>query len=240
MSPARKQLVERYGSEPDVLKRALFVWAEFTLLIAAGWPIMVLFFQAPTQAVQNLPAGWFLLRFGLGVVAAFGVLIIWYGSDVPMIGVRLRDLVTTLRDWRWLQATLFFAGLDFALGGVLIANDALDAIKLMSYGLLEAIAMQALILGFLYSTFETLGFPMRRGRVLCTFLMTATIAMQSVFLAAVQDDVTGGSLLNALLFGILAGVLIGWVWAWTRSRTGAIFIGVLSQWLVFSILPVYL
>lgn len=240
MITARKQLVERYGSEPDVLKRVLVVWVEFTLLITAGWPLVVLLFQAPTFSVQNLPFGWFLLRLGLAAVAAAGVLLIWYSSDIPIAGIRLQDLIITLRDWRWLQATLFFAGLDFALGGVLIANNPADAAKLLTYGLLEAIAMQALILGLLYSTFETLGFPMRRSRILCTFLMTATIAMQSVFLTAVQDDVTGGSLLNALLFGILAGILIGWLWAWTRSRTGAIFIGVLSQWLLFSILPVFL
>lgn len=220
--------------------RTLTAWLNLSILLAAGWPLIVIIFDAPSVNPEHLPVGWFILRTAIPVAALLATVALWRASGASLETLRPRALVPNLGNRISTQILIFLVGLTIVLSVLLLLDRPVDGIQVILYGLAESAAVQLLVPGFVLGTLETLRVSERRSFWLCLVLLALTVTLQTVALTGVQDDATLGAVLNALVAGLLVGGLFGWLWLWLRDRTGSIWPGVLAQLLLIALIPAFM
>lgn len=235
---AQRELVLRFGSERGATVRTLYAWLNLTLLLVFAWPLLVVFFDAPSVTPADTPGDWFALRLAAPVLVTAIALRIWWASGAPRhVAVRagLRDLAASGQ--LWIQVTAFLAILTVVLAVVLLLSDPTAAAKVLLLGLFEALAIQLIVPGYVKTTFEALEADPGRAFWICVALLALTFALRGTMVAAVEPDVAPEVVAGAAIALGLAGVLLGAAFVYLRDRTGSLLPGTLLAWLVLAIVP---
>lgn len=235
---AQRELVLRFGSERGATVRTLYAWLNLTLLLVFAWPLLVVFFDAPSVTPADTPGDWFALRLAAPVLVTAIALRIWWASGAPRhVAVRagLRDLAASGQ--LWIQVTAFLAILTVVLAVVLLLSDPTAAAKVLLLGLFEALAIQLIVPGYVKTTFEALEADPGRAFWICVALLALTFALRGTMVAAVEPDVAPEVVAGAAIALGLAGVLLGAAFVYLRDRTGSLLPGFLLAWLVLAIVP---
>lgn len=235
---AQRELVLRFGSERGATVRTLYAWLNLTLLLVFAWPLLVVFFDAPSVTPADTPGDWFALRLAAPVLVTAIALRIWWASGAPRhVAVRagLRDLAASGQ--LWIQVTAFLAILTVVLAVVLLLSDPTAAAKVLLLGLFEALAIQLIVPGYVKTTFEALEADPGRAFWICVALLALTFALRGTMVAAVEPDVAPEVVAGAAIALGLAGVLLGAAFVYLRDRTGSLLPGILLAWLVLAIVP---
>ena len=232
-------MIARYGSPRSAAGSTLFSWLNLTLLLAFGWPALGVFFDAPTVSIENTPADWFALRLGVAVAGGGLTLLLWKLSPVTVHVATPQAVVEIFRKGIfWTQAVLFLAGVSLLLSVLLLEADPGPASKVVIFGLVEAIAIQALLSGYMKSALDVL-FPNRQSFLYTLGLFAAFFGLRS-FAFAVTAAGGGENTILALLAGGLLGVVFGAVSLLLRDRSGSLLPGILVHWIVFHLVVPYL
>lgn len=235
---AQRELVLRFGSERGATVRTLYAWLNLTLLLVFAWPLLVVFFDAPSVTPADTPGDWFALRLAAPVLVTAIALRIWWASGAPRhVAARagLRDLAASGQ--LWIQVTAFLAILTVVLAVVLLLSDPTAAAKVLLLGLFEALAIQLIVPGYVKTTFEALEADPGRAFWICVALLALTFALRGTMVAAVEPDVAPEVVAGAAIALGLAGVLLGAAFVYLRDRTGSLLPGILLAWLVLAIVP---
>lgn len=232
-------MVARYGSPRSAAGSTLFSWVNLSLLIAFGWPALVVFAGAPVVSVENAPTDWFVVRLGIVALGAGVTLLLWKLSPVT---VRVATPGAAAGIFRkgmfWTQAVLFLAGVSLLISALLFQADTGPASRVIVFGLVEAIAIQALLSGYMKSALDVL-FTSRQSFLYTLGLFAAFFGLRS-FAFAVTAAGGGENTLLALLAGALLGAVFGAVSLLLRDRSGSLLPGVLLHWIVFHLIAPYL
>ncbi|CAN5207431.1 hypothetical protein BH23CHL1_BH23CHL1_26140 [soil metagenome] len=232
-------MVARYGSPRSAVGSTLFSWLNLSLLLAFGWPALVVFFDAPTVSIENTPADWFALRLGVAVVGGGLTLLLWKLSPVTVYVATSRAVVGIFRKGMfWTQAVLFLAGVSLLLSALLLEADPGPAGKVVVFGLVEAIAIQVLLSGYMKGALDVL-FPSRQSFLYVLGLFAAFFSLRS-FAFAVTASGGGENTILALLAGGLLGIVFGSVSLMLRDRSGSLLPGILVHWVVLHLVVPYL
>lgn len=238
LEAAQRELILRFGSERGATLRALYAWLNLTLLLAFAWPLLVVFFDAPSATPANTPGDWFALRLAAAVLVVAIALRIWWASGAPRhVAARsgLRDLAGSGQ--LWIQVTAFLAILTVVLAVVLLLSDPSAAAKVLLLGCFEALALQLIVPGYVKTTFEALEADPRRAFWVCVALLALTFALRGALVAAVEPDAASEVVIGAGIALGLAGVVLGAAFVYLRDRTGSLLPGFLLAWLVLAIVP---
>lgn len=232
-------MIARYGSSRSAAGSTLFSWLNLSLLLAFGWPALVVFFDAPAVSIENTPDDWFALRLGVAAAGAGLTLLLWKLSPVTVHVATRRAIMGIFRKGIfWTQAVLFLAGVSLLLSALLLETDPGPASKVVSFGLVEAIAIQALLSGYMKSALDVL-FPIRQSFLYVLGLFAAFFGLRS-FAFAVTAANGGENTILALLAGGLLGVAFGVVSLFLRDRSNSLLPGILMHWIVFHLVVPYL
>lgn len=232
--------IHRYGSLRSFMLRTLYSWFTLTIFYTFTWPLLVVYANAPAVAPEDTPGSWFLVRLALALVACVAVLWLWWVSPAPVDAGRPAAALALLRRGRiWPQVVVFLAGLALLLVSLLTISDPQTGLKAASLGLVEALTVQALLAGYLHSTFQMV---LADGRAyLATLgLFALTFAIRGALASATQESAGQELLIVAALAGAVVGSIAGGISLFLRARAGSLLPGVLAFWLLFYILPVYL
>lgn len=232
-------MMTRYGTLRSAAGATLFSWINLTLLLTFGWPALVVFFDAPSVAIENTPLDWFVLRLGFVVTGALLTVVLWMLSPAPVAVATLRSVAgIARRGMIWTQAVLILTGISVLLSVLLLLADPDPALKVISFGLLEAIAVQTLLSGYMKSAFDVL-VPGRQSFLSVLGLFAAFFALRSFALAVVA---TGGgeNEVLALLAGGVLGAVYGAVSLLLRDRSGSLLPGILLHWAALYLIAPYL
>jgi hypothetical protein len=229
---AARLIIARYGSERGAIWSTLFIWVNLSLLLAFGWAAMVVAFDAPAVGVETLPADWFVLRWLIVTAAAGLTILFWRTSQVPTYSMS-REAVEAIfqRGILWTQGTIFLMGVTFVLAALLLLANPQQAAQLLSYGVVEVFAIQALFTGYVKTAFDIL-LDRARGFWIVTGLFAAFFGLQSMAIAITAVD-AGQNYLLALIAGAFLGGAVGSVSLMLRDRSGSILPGILFQLLLF-------
>lgn len=232
-------MIARYGSQRSAAGSTLFSWLNLTVLLAFGWPALVVFFDAPAVSIENTPLDWFALRLGVAVVGGGLTLLLWKLSPVTAQVATPQAVGDIFRKGIfWTQAVLFLAGVSLLLSALLLEADAGPATKVVIFGLAEAIAIQALLSGYMKSALDVL-FTSWQSFIYGLGLFAAFFGLRS-FAFAVTAAGGGENTILALLAGGLLGAVLGVVSLLLRDRSGSLLPGVLLHWMVFYLVAPYL
>lgn len=229
---AARLVIARYGSQRGAIWSTMFIWVNLSLLLAFGWAAMVVAFDAPPVGVEILPADWFALRLIIVAAAAGLTILFWRTSQVPTYSMS-RESVEAIfqRGILWTQGTIFLIGVTFVLAALLLLANPERAGKLLSYGVVEVFAIQALFAGYVKTAFDIL-LDRSRGFWIVTGLFAAFFGLQSMAIAITAVD-AGQNYLLALIAGAFLGAAVGSVSLMLRDRSGSILPGILFQLLLF-------
>jgi hypothetical protein len=229
----------RYGDVRSFTLRTLYTWLTLTVLLSFGWPMLVVYADAPGVLPQDTPADWFQLRLliAAGVAAVGGLL--WrlspVSTDTAQPGRGLA-LFSAARGRVWPQVMVFLAGLLVVLSALRLADDPAGAAQVIALGLAEALAVQLILCGYLQGAFELL-LEDYRATLATLALFALTFAIRGGLASATEESVGQDSFTLALLAGGAVGVLAGGVSLLLRNRSGSVLPGILAHWLLLGILP---
>ena len=235
----QRELIAYYGSFRSAVGSILFLWLNVSLLLAFSWPVLVIIFEAPSVAVEDTPIDWFVLRLGIALFGLVVTLFLWHLSPVPMRVATLQAVADVFkRGVLWTQVLLILAGVSLVLAAMLIASDAGPATKLVIFGLVEAVAIQALFGGYVKSAFDVL-FKSWQAFLSVVGLFALFFGLRSMAFAMTAIDGDENYML-ALAAGSAFGVILGAVTLLFRDRSGSLLPGILLHWTVFYLLSPYL
>lgn len=225
-------LIERHGSQRSAIGSILFAWLNLSLLMAFGWAALVLVFDAPAIGLEVLPLDWFVIRFGIMLVAAVFTVLLWRSSDVPTWSMST-EAVTSLfkRGMIWTQVMLFLIGVSLVLAWFLLMLNIGQASRLLIFGVVEVFAVQALFAGYVKTGMDVF-LSRARSFLLVTGLFSLFFASQS-FALAISSAEGGQNYGLAFAAGAFLGAVVGAVTLLLRDRSGSILPGFLVQMLVF-------
>lgn len=231
-------LIERYGSHGSAVTQTLVTWLNLSLLLALGWPAMVVVFGAPYRGVEHLPLGWFLVRLGIAAIVAGLTVVLWRLGPVSTRSGTLAAMAGIVERGRlWRQLTLTLLGVSITLVVLLILAEPARATRLVLYGVVESFAIQALLCGFMKRAFDVLLTP-RRSNLLVTGLFAAFFGAQNLALASASPNIDE-NLVLVLLAAIMLGAVIGALSLLLRNRTGTILPGFLLHLLFLHLLILF-
>lgn len=235
----RRELVAHYGSVRSTVGSILFLWMNLSILLAFGWPVLVIFFDAPAFAIEDTPADWFVLRFGIALVGALLTVFFWKQSPVSM-QVASRNAVVGIfgRGVVWTQMLLILIGVSLMLAVLLLTSDAGPAAKLICFGLVEAFAIQALFCGFVKSAFDAL-FNRWQAFLAVVGLFAVFFGLRSLSFSIAAIEANQNEML-ALMAGAVSGAVLGAGSLLFRNRSGSLLPALLLHWTIFYLLAPYL
>ena len=238
LDQAHQELLLRHDSVRNAVLRTLYAWFNLTLLLSFGWPALVVFFEAPLASVENTPADWFFLRIGVPLVVLGVAIRLWYGSAVPVFVGHPKHLahLRTIGPV-WTQSLIFIVLLAGVLSAVLFASDQEPAAKVLSFGLVEAAAMQVAVSGYVKSALEAVGAAPSRSFWVCAVLFGAMFTLRGGVAAGIQPDAAAGLVFAGSLAGFAAGFMLGAATIYLRDRLVTIYPGIILQWLVVAMIP---
>lgn len=241
MSTARPKgldvAIARHGSVRGFTLRTLYTWFTLTILLTFTWPLLVVYAGAPTGPVEDLPGDWFQARLLLMALTAGASAWLWRISPAPTDVARIDRAIAVFRRGRvWPQVIVFLSGLVLVLSAVLVAADPAKGLKVVVFGLAEALAIQTLLAGYMHSVFEmTLkdarAYPATLG------LFALTFAIRGGLASSTHEDLGQELFIVAVAAGSVIGLAAGGFSLLLRARSGTLAPGVLAYWLVFYILP---
>ncbi len=235
----QRLMIAHYGTLRSAIGSTLFNWLNLSLLLAFGWPALVFVFDAPSGSVEHTPTDWFLMRLGVVLVGAGVTFLLWRLSPAPMRVASPQAVVELFgKGMFWTQVTLFLAGVSLFLAVLLLMADSGPATKLVVYGLVETVAVQALLSGYMKSALEVL-FEPRQALLYVLGLFAAFFGLRS-FAFAVTAAGGGENTVLALLAGGLLGVVAGAVSLCLRDRSGSLLPVILLHWTLFYLVAPYL
>src|SRR5687767_3082237 len=79
----------RYGSTRSFVLRTLYSWLTLSMLYLFAWPLLVIYFGAPSVPPEETPANWYQFRLFAPLLIAAIVLWLWQLSPAPA-GTALR------------------------------------------------------------------------------------------------------------------------------------------------------
>jgi hypothetical protein len=238
LEQAYDALIARYDSDRNAILRTLYAWFNLTLLLSFGWPALVVFFEAPLSSVANTPSDWFALRVAIPAIVLASGAWIWRSSGVPgyvASPARIAGLHTLGPLWTQLQ--LFVVLLSCALAGVLLVSDPTAALKVLLFGLVEAVMLQVVIAGYVKTTLEVLEAQASRAFWICVVLFGVVFALRGGLAAAIQPDSVSSVVAAAAAAGFVAGFALGVAFVYLRDRTASLLPAIILQWLIVALVP---
>jgi hypothetical protein len=230
-----KLIIARHGSHRAAVGATLFIWVNLSLLLAFGWAVLVIALDAPPVGVEVLPADWFAARLAIAVVGAGLTVLFWRSSQVPTAPMS-REAITGIfqRGVLWTQGMLFLIGVSAVLGVLLLSANPAQAARLLSFGVVEVFAIQALFSGFVKTAFDIL-LDRKLAFLIVTGLFAAFFGLQSMAISITAAD-AGQNYLLALVAGGVLGAVVGAVSLALRDRSGSILPSILFHLLLFYLL----
>lgn len=225
-------MIARYGSHRSAVGSTLFIWVNLGLFLAFGWAALVIAFDAPAVGVEVLPADWFAARLVIALIGAGLTVIFWRSSQAPTHAMS-REAISGIfaRGVLWTQGMLFLLGVSVVLGVLLLLANPGQAARLLSFGVVEVFAIQALFSGYMKTAFNLL-LDRKRAFVVVTGLFAVFFGLQSMAIAVTAVD-AGQNYLLALVAGGVLGMLVGAVSLVLRDRSGSILPAILVHLLLF-------
>jgi hypothetical protein len=238
LAVAQRELMLRYGSDRNATLRTLYAWFNLTLLLSFAWPTLAVFFDAPVSSPENTPADWLIMR-AAGPLIVFGVgLRIWLASGAPLYVASLaRFRSLAMLGPLWTQLLAFLVILTLVLSAILFLSDPGSALKVLSLGLAEALALQFVVSGYVKTVLEVLEADPSRIFWICAALYGVMFGLRGGLAAAIQPDAEAAFVLGAGVASALGGVVLGALFVYLRDRTSSLYPGVVLTWLIIAIIP---
>ena len=228
--------IERHGSLRAFILRTLYSWLTLTILFTFTWPLLVVYADAPSVIAEDTPGGWFQIRLLFALLTCIAAAWLWWVSPAPVdAGRPERALALLKRGKIWPQVIVFLAGLALLLSAVLILGDPAKGLKVASFGLVEALAVQILLTGYMFGMFAMV-LEDSRAYLATLGLFALTFAIRGGLASSTQDDLGQDLFIVAVAAGAVVGLAVGGVSLLLRARSDSLLPGVLLYWLLFYIL----
>lgn len=237
----QRTLTARGGSQRSTVLRAIYTWFNLTLLLIFGWPALIFFTDAPASQPRYMPNDWFIARLLITVLVLILVIRFWRSSGISGRVARF-DNAMALFEGTWLrqQVPLFLLGTTVILVGLLLSSAFVPALRILTLGLAEALAAQALIAGYVKGILDELNMGSWKSFLIATGLFVATFALRSTVATGTQSGTGMELVLTALIAGAVLGIIVGVVSLTLRDRLDSLLPGILAHWLFLGIIPPFI
>jgi hypothetical protein len=221
--------------------RVLNAWFNLTLVYVMAWPLFVVVFDAPLDQPGELPFSWFLLYLVPPLVVLAVDVRLWRVNRLSYAPLRWQPAAAMLGQGGWRQQlAIVLVVLPVVCTVLLFAAEPLGAAQVLVGGLLRALALQALIAGYVKGMLEQLGAHASRAYWFGVGMFTLTVAAETAIAVAARQNPSLEELLLAFSAGAVLGLVLGLASMSLRGHTGSLIPGVLLQLLLFGLLPPFL
>ena len=229
-----------FVSERLSLFKRLYRWLNLTLVHHGVWPLAAILLAGPTVGVADVDWGWWGVRvLGPLVAAGLAALVLvqkpvvhFDAKGQPIVAPPQPTMMVRERSPLQSQAAFMLVGLPIMLALVrLVAGPVEPAVKVIVFGLADAIAFQVIHYGVVERSFG----PGRRGPELAMFLFAASWALRDVILASLDGGAVDYPLTIAggLALGLAIAAISRSLRRWPGGFAPAVGAQVLLVTLVF-------